>query len=71
MSDNILDFGELTGKRVDPEKIIESAKGKGIQEVLVLGWNQEGDMFLGGNMTLEGANYLLDKAKLYLIELEG
>jgi len=67
MSDNVLDFGELTGKTTDPDKLLENAKGRGIKDLLILGLDEDCNLLLGGNMTIAESNLLIDQAKDLII----
>lgn len=50
------------------EQALESAKLEDLQDVLVVGYDQEGKVFIrSSKMTCAEANFLIDKAKVWAL----
>ena len=57
-----------SSKSVDPDVILEKAKGWGLSEVLIIGWDENGEFTLGGSHTkASDIAWLLDNAKHWLM----
>jgi hypothetical protein len=68
MTAKILEFTGITRLDLDPDRILEGAKGK-LQGVIVIGFDQEGE-FYGATSYADGGDalWLLELCKLRLLE---
>jgi hypothetical protein len=65
-----MDNGELfvfPGSKLDPTAILEIAKQWGLKDVVILGWNSDGEFVWGGsNDSTKDRLYILEVAKAQL-----
>jgi hypothetical protein len=45
----IIDFPGETRLDLDPEKVLDAAHGKGFESVTIIGWKEDGEMYLAGS----------------------
>lgn len=49
-NDNVVPFTGLTKVRLEPDHVLESAKGK-LQDVIVIGWDEGGEFWASSSET--------------------
>lgn len=69
--DNVIDLPVVTRLDFPPDKILEKAKGK-LEEVVVIGWHHDGELFFASSKA-DGGNilWLIEKAKAELLMDDG
>jgi hypothetical protein len=69
MADNVIDFTGVTLLDTPPPKVLEYAARANLQDVVVLGWDDDGNLYFASS-SADGAevNWLLDSAKQELLE---
>lgn len=66
---NVVQFPGLTTNDIDPDKVLEAAKGK-LDTVLILGIKKDGEEYLAGSSSdLCVAVWLLERAKLKFLRM--
>ena len=69
MTAEIINFSGVTRLDLEPDDILNAAVGEGLTEVIVMGWDADGDLYLASSKGRRAdVNYLIDKAKQYLLE---
>ena len=65
---NVIDLPVISTLNSDPDRILERAKGQ-LENVMVLGWNKDGDFFFGSSIA-NGPEclWLLELARKRLME---
>lgn len=53
--------------RFDPDVILEEAKGQGFTDLVVIGFDKNGDLWVSGNANAGETLILMERAKQYLI----
>lgn len=67
---DVVAFGGITIGAHEPDAILEAAKGKGLERVLIVGRNPDGSLWFSGSHSDVGNNLLLLKqAEIVLLEL--
>lgn len=67
---DVVDFNGYTRLDIEPDKVLEGAKGK-LDKVVVVGVNKDGEMWFSSSTSkLETILYLLKKAEKLLLEME-
>lgn len=63
MTAKILQFDGLTTNRLEPDAVLESAKDK-LEDVILLGWDKDGELYMAANFS-DAAKliYLMERAK--------
>lgn len=66
---NVIELPVITTLDIPPERILRKAIDADLQEVIIIGTSQEGDMYFAGSMA-DGGNalWLIEKAKKALLE---
>lgn len=69
-NDNVIPLRCSTTLDIPPEKVLSGAADKGLTDVVVIGWGENGEMYFASSYG-NGAetNWLLDQAKLALLEM--
>lgn len=49
--------------RIHPDGIIENARGANLKRVVIIGWDQDGNLFFSGSESLETTIYMLRNAE--------
>ena len=72
LADNVSIFPGITNKDFDADVMLEAASGQGLDSVIVIGWDKDGDLFFSSSMS-DGpeALWLLEKAKAALLAAGG
>ena len=69
MSDNVVDLSVVSKVDTPPAKVLATAAGAGLTDVVVVGWKQNGFIyFASSSADAAEVNWLLDNAKQELIE---
>lgn len=71
MSDEkVIDWGGVTRLETPPTKILATAAGKNLSEVVVVGYDKDGDFYFASSKA-DGPSVLwaLEKAKIKLLEV--
>ncbi len=69
MADRIVRFPGKTTAEHTPDYILEAAKGRDLQTVVVVGMNKDGGLwFSGSTSNIEHVALLLDRAKQRLLD---
>lgn len=64
----VLNFPGKTRLDIPVSKVLANASAKGATDVVVLGWDRDGDLFvMSSSPDAAEVNYLLDQAKLELL----
>ena len=69
MTDNVTDFPGITRFKTPVTKILATAAGAKLEDIVIIGWRENGKMYFASSND-DGAevNWLLDQAKAELIE---
>jgi len=69
MTHNVLEFTGVTVLDTPPSKVLEHASNANLQDVVVVGWDENGNLYFNSSSS-DGAevNWLLDSAKQELLE---
>lgn len=69
MTDNVVEFDGDTVLDIPPERILDAAKGTVAKSCVVLGWTEDGKMYLASS-TADASSvlWLLEAAKLEIME---
>lgn len=71
MSDNVIPLGGVTRLDIPAERVLEEAKGY-MESVVILGWDGDGNLYFSSSIADGGeVNWLLDQAKMVLLDIEG
>ena len=66
--DNVVDLYEETTMDIPVERVINGALEKDLETAIVLGWTEDGDMYLASSTGSRASMYyLLDSAKVALM----
>ena len=66
--DNVIELDGETTLDIPVERVISGALEKDLETVIVLGWNEEGEMYLASSTgSRPNMYYLLDSAKVALM----
>jgi len=66
---NVADFTGKTKLHTPVNKILAGASSKGATDIVVIGWDRDGDLFLmSSDADAANVNYLIDQGKLELLE---
>lgn len=64
---NVIEFGGITKLDIEPDKVLESAKG--LETVFVVGWDKEGDLYAASSTSNLGELLILiERAKEALLD---
>ncbi len=67
MSDNVVVLPVITTLDIDPDRILEEAKGK-LESCVIVGYDKAGDEFFASSIASgPETSWLLDRAKLKLL----
>ncbi len=65
----VLNFPGKTRLDIPPAKILANAATKGATDIVVIGWDRDGDLFLmSSSPDAAEVNYLLSQAQLELLQ---
>lgn len=66
---NIVNLPVVTRLDLPPERVIEAAGARGLKDVIVAGWDADGEFYFAGSMADGGgALWLLELAKRRLFD---
>lgn len=70
MSDNVVDLPVITTLDIPPPRILAKAAGAGLESVVVVGFDRDGDFYFASSKS-DGSDvlWLLELAKKKLLEL--
>lgn len=70
MSDNIIPLNNITRLDVPVKRVLDSAKDE-LDQAVVIGWDKDGELYFVSTIADGGeVNWLLDKAKLALLQVK-
>lgn len=70
MTDNVIPLGNITKLDLDPDVVLEGAKGS-MQTVVLVGFDNDGDLYFSSTAADGGTViWLLEQAKKALLEIE-
>lgn len=67
--DNVIQFPSNVeiGEEQTVESILKDFSEVKPKDILVLGWGDDGELIIGSNMNAGECNWLIDKAKLFIL----
>ena len=69
MSDNVVDFDGITKLDLDPDRVLEGAKGQ-LEAVIVIGYTSDGEEYFASSKADGGTTlWLLERCKKQLLEM--
>ena len=69
MDDVVVDFTGLTDLDIDPEKVLNGAKEAGLQNLIIVGEDSEGLLYVASSLgDLPKVYFLLELAKKQLLD---
>jgi len=72
MTAEIIGFTGETKLDIDPDQVLRAAVGKYPQGVLVIGWNEDGELAFASSIAdVREMNWMLDLAKREILESYG
>lgn len=65
---NVVPLGNITRLDLDPQRVLQAAMDAGLTEVVICGWDANGDRYFASSVADGGiAGYHLDRAKWALM----
>lgn len=66
---NIIDLPVITTLDHEPDKILREATGKGLTDIVIMGWDKDGELYFASS-TADGGEvlWLMEHAKKELME---
>ena len=69
--DNIVIWNGVTKHDLPPERVLQAAMENKLQSVVILGWDEEGEIYLASSIADGGdVMWLMRKAEKALLEIE-
>lgn len=69
MSDNVVNFTGITRLDMDPERVLESARGK-LKSVVIMGYDEDEEEYFASSIADGGTViWLMERAKLKLLRM--
>ena len=69
MTDNVTPFTGITSLPIDPQRVLQAALDAGLKEVVICGFDANGDDYFASSEADAGAvNWVLDRAKWNLMQ---
>lgn len=69
MSDNVISLGVITKLDLPTDRILEKAKGKIKDGVVIIGWDTDGELYFASSIADGGeVMWLIEKCKAALLE---
>lgn len=71
MTDNVIPLGNITRLDLPTERVLDEAKGHCSEGVVILGYDDDGELYLASSIADGGeVLWLLEKLKLHLLQVE-
>ena len=69
-NDNVIDLEAVTTLDIPPDKILNAAIKHGLTDVVVVGWNNNGELYFAGSSAVGAENlWLLAQAQRALLDV--
>ena len=70
MADNVIPLGTITKLNLPTDRVLENAKGECTEGVVILGWDNEGELYFASSIADGGTvMWLMELAKLRLLNI--